>query len=129
MVRMRGSKGLTRALAKVAVVGLVAVVLPIAGAAAPAAAANISAPGTYPSDPSGTPADGALNRPSSAPRSLGVPLTDVLLIGGTVGTMSDGRRVIWSASSGTPAILNAVDPTTGVPLLSVPLPGASGAYG
>lgn len=67
-------------------------------------------------------------RPSE-PRSLGVPLTDVLLIGGTVGTMSDGRQVIWSASSGTPAILNAIDPTSGAPLLSVPLPGASGAYG
>ncbi|MEV6104271.1 PQQ-binding-like beta-propeller repeat protein [Streptomyces sp. NPDC051940] len=65
----------------------------------------------------------------AGPRSLGVPLQDVLLIGGTVGTMADGRRVIWSASSGTPAYLNAVDPTSGEPLLSVPLPGAGGAYG
>ncbi len=63
------------------------------------------------------------------PRSLGVPLKDTLLIGGTVGTMADGHRVIWSASSGTPAYLNAVDPTSGEPLLSVPLEGASGAYG
>jgi streptogramin lyase len=63
------------------------------------------------------------------PRSLGVPLQDTLLIGGTVGTMADGHRVLWSASSGTPAVLNAVDPTTGAPLLSVPLPGAGGAYG
>ncbi|WP_291412790.1 PQQ-binding-like beta-propeller repeat protein [Actinophytocola sp.] len=63
------------------------------------------------------------------PRSLGVPLQDVLLIGGTVGTMPDGRRVIWSASSGTPAYLNAVDPTSGAPLLSAALPGSSGAYG
>lgn len=62
------------------------------------------------------------------PRSLGVPLKDVLLIGGTVGSLPDGRRVIWSASSGTPAYLNAVDPTTGAPLLSTPLPGSSGAY-
>ncbi|WP_255947942.1 PQQ-binding-like beta-propeller repeat protein [Streptomyces odontomachi] len=76
-------------------------------------------------------AAGAGNHPSApvGPRSLGVPLTDTLLIGGTVGELSDGRRVIWSASSGTPASLNAVDPTSGAPLLSVPLPGASGAYG
>lgn len=63
------------------------------------------------------------------PRSLGVPLQDVLLIGGTVGTMTDGRRVVWSASSGTPAYLNAVDPASGEPLLSAALPGSSGAYG
>lgn len=63
------------------------------------------------------------------PRSLGVPLQDVLLIGGTVGSMPDGRRVIWSASSGTPAYLNAVDPTSGAPLLTAALPGSSGAYG
>jgi streptogramin lyase len=63
------------------------------------------------------------------PRSLGVPLQDVLLIGGAVGSMADGRRVIWSASSGTPAYLNAVDPTSGAPLLSAALPGSSGAYG
>lgn len=101
---MRG-KGLPRTLAKLAVAGMVAAALPIALTAGPVAAAATaysSAPGT----------------------SLGVPLTDVLLINGTVGTMSDGRRVIWSASSGTPAILNAVDPTIGAPLLSAPLPGA-----
>ncbi len=63
------------------------------------------------------------------PRSLGVPLQDVLLIGGTVGSMPDGRRVIWSASSGTPAYLNAVDPVSGEPLLTAALPGSSGAYG
>ncbi|MFD2078109.1 Streptogramin lyase [Actinopolymorpha cephalotaxi] len=63
------------------------------------------------------------------PRSLGIPLRDVLMIGGTVGSLPDGRRVIWSAVSGTPAYLNAVDTTTGAPLLSVPLTGASGAYG
>jgi streptogramin lyase len=75
-----------------------------------------------------TPAAAASPKPTG-PRSLGVPLQDTLLIGGTVGTMADGHRVIWSASSGTPAVLNAVDPTTGAPLLSTPLPGASGAYG
>jgi streptogramin lyase len=75
-----------------------------------------------------TPAVAEPPRPEG-PRSLGVPLRDVLLIGGTVGTMADGRRVIWSAASGTPAYLNAIDPASGEPLLSVPLPGASGAYG
>lgn len=42
---------------------------------------------------------------------------------------ADLGDVIWSASSGTPAYLNAVDPTSGVPLLSAALPGSSGAYG
>ncbi|MBE1603828.1 hypothetical protein [Actinopolymorpha pittospori] len=51
------------------------------------------------------------------------------MIGGTVGSLPDGRRVIWSAVSGTPAYLNAVDTSTGAPLLSVPRTGANGAYG
>ncbi|NGN63624.1 PQQ-binding-like beta-propeller repeat protein [Streptomyces sp. A7024] len=63
------------------------------------------------------------------PRSLGTPLKDVLHLGGTVGTMADGKKVIWTATSGTPASLSAVDPTSGKPLLNVPLPGSSGAYG
>jgi streptogramin lyase len=62
------------------------------------------------------------------PRLVATPLRDVLLIGGTVGALPDGRRVIWSASSGTPAFLNAVDPTSGKTLQSTALPGASGAY-
>lgn len=74
-------------------------------------------------------ASGAQADATVGPRSLGVPLQDVLLIGGTVGTMADGRRVLWSASSGTPAYLSAVDPASGEPLLSAPLPGSSGAYG
>lgn len=64
---------------------------------------------------------------TAAPVSLGTPLQDVLLIGGTVGKL-DGKTVIWSASSGLPAYLNAVDPETGAPLLSVPLTGAGGSY-
>jgi outer membrane protein assembly factor BamB len=77
----------------------------------------------------GLPATAQARPAPAGPRSLGVPLQDVLLIGGTVGSLPDGRRVIWSASSGTPAYLNAVDPTSGAPVLSAPLPGASGAYG
>lgn len=59
---------------------------------------------------------------------LGVPLADVLLIGGCTGRGDDGTTWLWSASSGTPAHLNAVDPLTGKALLSLDLPGAGGAY-
>jgi hypothetical protein len=59
---------------------------------------------------------------------LGTPLRDVLLIGGTVGPGPNGTPVLWSASSGEPARLNAVDPTTGKTLLSQPLEGSPGAY-
>lgn len=96
------------------VVGLViSVLVPAAAQGAPTGAAGLA--GAAGSDPVG-------------PRSLGIPLQDVLLIGGTVGTMPDGQRVLWSASSGTPAYLNAVDTTTGAPLLSAALPGSSGSY-
>jgi hypothetical protein len=60
--------------------------------------------------------------------SLGSPLKDVLLIGGTVAPGPDGRPVLWSASTGEPARLNAVDPATGRTLLSQPLDGSPGAY-
>lgn len=99
--------------------GTALVVLAMVGAmvaATFASTAAVAAPAAPPPDPVG-------------PRSLGIPLRDVLMIGGTVGSLPDGRRVIWSAVSGTPAYLNAVDVTTGAPLLSVPLTGASGAYG
>ncbi|MEU9835760.1 PQQ-binding-like beta-propeller repeat protein [Streptosporangium sp. NPDC048047] len=59
---------------------------------------------------------------------LGVPLQDVLLIGGTVAPGPGGRTVLWSASSGTPARLNAVDPATGEVLARYDLPGAGGSY-
>lgn len=61
------------------------------------------------------------------PRSLGTPLSDVLLIGGHVGTR-DGQRVIWSVSTGSPAYLNAVDPVDGTSVAAYPLDGASGSY-
>lgn len=61
-------------------------------------------------------------------RSLGVPLRDTLLIGGIVGTIPDGTRVLWSVVSGTPAYVNAVDPTTGEVRVRVPLPGGQGSY-
>jgi len=70
----------------------------------------------------------AKTEPPAGPRFVATPLRDVLLIGGTVGSLPDGRRVIWSASSGTPAFLNAVDPTSGKTIQSTALPGASGAY-
>lgn len=64
----------------------------------------------------------------SGPRTIGVPLRDTLLIGGIVGTLPDGSRVLWSVVSGTPAYVNAVDPTTGEVRSRVALPGASGSY-
>lgn len=59
---------------------------------------------------------------------LGVPLADVLLIGGTVAPGPSGKPVIWAASTAKPAYLNAIDPVTGDSLLSAPLPGADGSY-
>ncbi|WP_405678072.1 hypothetical protein OG292_27490 [Streptomyces sp. NBC_01511] len=64
----------------------------------------------------------------AGPDSLGVPLTDVLLIGGTVAPGPDGRPACWNVSTGAPAHLNAIDPATGDVLVSAPLPGAQGAW-
>ncbi|MFG1627155.1 hypothetical protein [Kribbella sp. NPDC049227] len=60
--------------------------------------------------------------------SLGIPLSDVLLIGGTVAPGPNGKTAIWNVSTGSPAYLNAVDPATGESLLSAALPGADGSY-
>jgi len=59
---------------------------------------------------------------------LGVPLEDVLLIGGTVAPGPEGKTVLWGASSGTPAHLNAVDPATGAEVGRFDLPGAAGSW-
>ena len=60
--------------------------------------------------------------------SLGIPLRDVLLIGGTVAPGPSGTPVLWSVSSGTPARLNAVDPATGTAVARYDLPTAGGSY-
>lgn len=60
--------------------------------------------------------------------SLGIPLTDVLMIGGTVAPGPAGTPVLWSVTSGNPAHLNAVDPATGEALARLDLPGANGAW-
>ncbi len=60
--------------------------------------------------------------------SLGTPLQDVLLIGGTLGAGPDGTPVLWSASSGAPAHLNAVDPATGEAVGRYDLTGAGGSW-
>ncbi|WP_431911551.1 hypothetical protein [Nonomuraea jabiensis] len=67
---------------------------------------------------------------AAAPRveDLGVPLEDVLLIGGVVAPGPGGRTVLWGASSGTPAHLNAVDPATGAEVARYDLPGAGGSW-
>jgi streptogramin lyase len=66
--------------------------------------------------------------PTAALVSLGTPLSDVLLIGGTVAPGPNGKTAIWNVSTGKPAYLNAIDPVTGASLLSAPLPGADGSY-
>ncbi|TDW70197.1 hypothetical protein [Kribbella pratensis] len=76
-----------------------------------------------------TPAAQAGHHPPTATlTSLGVPLSDVLLIGGTVAPGPNGKTAIWNVSSGSPAYLNAIDPATGDSLLSTALPGADGSY-
>jgi len=65
--------------------------------------------------------------PTAVP--LGIPLSDVLLIGGTVAPGPDaGKAAIWNISAGKPGYLNAIDPATGASLLSAPLPGADAGY-
>lgn len=59
---------------------------------------------------------------------FGVPLRDVLLIGGTVAPGPDGTPVLWSAVSGEPARLAAIDPATGRTVSDQPLTGAPGSY-
>jgi hypothetical protein len=60
--------------------------------------------------------------------SLGIPLRDVLLIGGTVAPGPAGRPVLWSAVSGEPARLAAIDPVTGRTVSAQDLTGAPGSY-
>ncbi|MGP4100517.1 hypothetical protein [Nonomuraea sp. KM90] len=59
---------------------------------------------------------------------LGIPLEDVLLIGGVVAAGPGGETVLWGASSGDPAHLNAVDPATGAEKARYDLPGAGGSW-
>lgn len=66
--------------------------------------------------------------PASDVEEVGQPLRDVLLIGGDVGPGPGGETVIWSASSSTPAALNAVDPDTGAVVAAFPLEDAGGAW-
>ncbi|MFF0450726.1 hypothetical protein ACFYT4_30800 [Streptomyces sp. NPDC004609] len=65
---------------------------------------------------------------AAGPDSLGIPLKDVLLIGGIVAPGPDGRPACWNVSTGGPAHLNAIDPATGDVSVSAPLPGAQGAW-
>ncbi|MFI6827966.1 hypothetical protein ACIBG5_12750 [Kribbella sp. NPDC050241] len=75
-----------------------------------------------------TPAQANHTPPTGKLVSLGIPLSDVLLIGGTVAPGPNGKTAIWNVSTGSPAYLNAVDPATGESLLSAALPGADGSY-
>lgn len=73
---------------------------------------------------------GAAPASAAAPRveDLGVPLEDVLLLGGVAAPGPGGQTVLWGASSGAPAHLNAVDPATGAEVARYDLPGAAGAW-
>ncbi|MFI9581539.1 hypothetical protein ACIHCQ_06770 [Streptomyces sp. NPDC052236] len=62
------------------------------------------------------------------PVSLGVPLADVLLLGGVVAPGPGGKPALWNVSTGKPAYLNAIDPATGDQLVSAPLTGADGGW-
>ncbi|TDW98726.1 hypothetical protein EV647_3454 [Kribbella sp. VKM Ac-2566] len=75
-----------------------------------------------------SPAQAGQQPPVGTVTSLGTPLSDVLLIGGTVAPGPNGKTAIWNVSTGSPAYLNAIDPATGDSLLSAALPGADGSY-
>ncbi|MBE1491478.1 PQQ-binding-like beta-propeller repeat protein [Plantactinospora soyae] len=79
---------------------------------------------------SGVPAAGAATSqaPAVTVDPLGIPLRDVLLIGGTVAPGPAGRPVLWSAVSGEPARLVAIDPATGRTVSTQDLTGAPGSY-
>lgn len=62
------------------------------------------------------------------PQLIGIPLSDVLLLGGAVAPGPSGKQALWNASTGKPARLNAMDPTTGDLLVSAPLTGGDGAW-
>ncbi|MEU6798094.1 hypothetical protein ABZ907_40890 [Nonomuraea wenchangensis] len=66
--------------------------------------------------------------PTGKITDLGIPLQDVLLIGGAVAPGPAGKTVLWSASSGAPAKLNAVDPVTGAAIARFDLAGAGGSW-
>lgn len=71
-----------------------------------------------------------LSDPASAAglTDLGIPLHDVLLIGGAVGPGPDGKPVVWSAVNGDPAHLAAIDPVTAKTVSYQALDGAPGSY-
>lgn len=61
--------------------------------------------------------------------SLGMPLTDVLTLGGVTAPAPDGSKdVLWVTTGGKPASLQAIDPLTGDVLASHPLRQADGDY-
>lgn len=78
----------------------------------------------------GVPATAApVAAPTYSVTSLGVPLSDVLTLGGTTAPAPDGSHdVLWVATGGKPASLQAVDPLTGDVLASHPLARSASDY-
>lgn len=74
-----------------------------------------------------TPAHAARPVPTHTVESLGVPLQDVLLLGGAVAPRPDGTgQALWVTSGGKPSHLSALDPLTGALLAAYPLRNATG---
>lgn len=65
---------------------------------------------------------------AQGPVSVGHPVEEVLLIGGTVAPGPDGGTAIWNVASGTPARLVAIEPGTGELLGEYPLADAGGSW-
>lgn len=75
-----------------------------------------------------TPAEASPTPAADRVVKIGTPLQDVLLIGGVVTPGPEVRTVLWSASSGEPAHLSAVDPppAPSSPATRCPVPAAPG---
>ncbi|TDE11462.1 OmpL47-type beta-barrel domain-containing protein [Jiangella asiatica] len=62
------------------------------------------------------------------PERLGVPISDVNMVGAKVLTTADDVPLLCGVTSGSPARVSVVDARTGAAVFTEPLPGAGGAY-
>lgn len=101
-----------------------ALVPPIAGVAGLAGSATA---GAAPARRAGT--EPVRTKPMAEPELLGVPITDVNIIGAQVVTGPDGVPPLCGVTTGAPAKASIVDARTGELLSSEPLAGASSSTG